>query len=201
MKTKIQRVVLLTAACLLAGCGGSSDHVLWDKIHDLQSQKNELETRSEKLETENRQLIEQCHALDSIDRDIRLSALDRLDRIEIGKYSGLTDENKDGRYDTLTVHLEPIDQTEDIIKAPGQVKVSLWHLDPSAKEYLLDEWTVTAEQLKTLWGHSLFSRYYRLQFPLPEKVRGITADLTVKVTFTDYFTGKTVTAQKAIGPL
>lgn len=200
MKRKIQTLAVLTVFGLAAGCGGSSDHSLWDKIHELQSQKNDLESRSQKLEAENQQLIEQCHALDSIDQPIRLSALDRLDRIEIGSRSGLADENRDGRADTLTVHLEPIDHAEDVIKAPGQVHVSLWCLNPSAEEYLAGEWTVSAEQLKTLWGHSLFGHYYRLKFDLPESLQNKTEDLTVKVTFTDYLTGKTVKAQKAIGP-
>ena len=200
MKRKIQMLAVLTAFCFSVGCGGSSNHTLWEKIHELQAQKNELESRSEKLEAENQQLVEQCHALDSIDRTIRLSALDRLDRIEIGSRSGLTDENRDGLLDTLAVHLVPIDQAEDTVKVPGQVHISLWHLNPSAEEYLAGEWTVSAEQLKTLWGHSLLGRYYRLKFDLPEGLPNQTEDLTVKVTFTDYLTGKTVKAQKAIGP-
>jgi hypothetical protein len=96
------------------------------------------------------------------------------------------------------VHLEPVDQTNDIVKTPGQVKVSLWHLDPAADEHLLGEWTLSAEQLKTMWGHSLTSRYYRLTFDLPKTMPDKAEDLTVKVEFTDYLTGKVLKAQTPI---
>jgi len=198
MKKTIRTITCLTVICLMGGCGGSSRDSLWEKIDELQAQKNELETRAESLEAENQQLIEQSHTLDSINPDIRLSALDRLDRIEIGKHSGLSDENGDGQIDTLRIHLVPIDQTGDVIKAPGQVSVSLWNLNTSAAENLLGEWTVPAEDLKAMWGHSLTGRYYRLKLDLPQALQTESEDLTVKVKFTDYLTGKVLKAQTPI---
>jgi len=195
------RIALLTAVGLLAGCGGSAgDSSLWDKIYRLQDENNQLQARADKLESENQQLLEQCQALDFLDRQIRLSALDRLDRIEIGKHTRLTDENGDGRLDALTVHVIPIDQAEDTVKTPGSMEVSLWQLDPHAEEHLLGQWTVTAQQARTLWGRSLLGRYYRLKFDLPSAAQNHPDDLTVKVTFTDYLTGKTLQSQKTLGP-
>lgn len=191
--------VLLTAMTALGGCGGSSGRdALWEKIDRLQTQKNELQSRADKLETENQQLLDQCHSLDSIDPALRLSALDRLDRIEIGSYTRLIDDNKDGTLDTLAVYITPIDQAEDTVKAPGQVRVQLWHLDEAAPQPLVGEWTVSPEQLKTCWGHALTSRYYRLKFDLPQSLGDKTDDLTLKVEFTDYLTGKHLKAQTPI---
>jgi hypothetical protein len=199
MKKRILTIVLLTAVGLPAGCAGPArDSTLWDKIHQLQAEKNQLQTRTENLEAENQQLLEQCHALDALDPAVRLSALDRLVRIQIGKRSRLTDPNKDGQIDTLIIHLEPVDQAEDIVKAPGEVRVSLWRLEPAADKHLLAEWAVSAEQLKTTWGHSLTGRYYRLTFALPEGMPNKPEDLTVKVEFTDYLTGRILTAQTPI---
>lgn len=199
MKNRNLTMALLMTTALLVGCGSPArDNTLWEKINQLQAQKNELETRAEHLEAENQQLLEQCHALDALDRTVRLSALDRLVRIQIGKHSRLTDQNRDGQIDTLTVHLEPIDQTEDVVKAPGQVKVSLWHLDPQANQHLLGEWILSAEQLKTMWGHSLTGRYYRLTFNLTEPLPDKTEEFTVKIEFTDYLTGKVLTAQTVL---
>ena len=183
----------------LAGCGRSiSESSLWEQVRDLQAAKNQLETKTERLEEENRQLLEQCSALAFLDREVRLSALDRLMEIRIARGTALTDENRDGKPETLRVHLEPVDQAGDVVKAPGEVKVSLWYLNPAAGDYLVGEWTVSPEELKTKWGRSLMGTYYRLMWDaaalLPEKPD----DLTVKVKFTDYLTGKVLKAQSPL---
>ncbi|HPY77032.1 MAG TPA: hypothetical protein PLQ45_04245 [Anaerohalosphaeraceae bacterium] len=199
MRKRFLMTGFLAAAGLLAGCGGSAGNsALWEKISRLQEEKNRLETQTERLEAENQQLLEQCSALDALDREIRLTALDRLVHIQIGKRSRLSDQNKDGQIDTLIILLEPVDQAGDIVKSPGQVHVSLWRLDPTAEEYLLAEWALSAEQIKKMWGHSLTGRYYRLTFALPAGVPKKTEDLTVRVEFTDYLTGKILKTQAPV---
>ena len=151
----------------LAGCGRPvSESSLWQQVRDLQAAKNQLETKTERLEEENRQLLEQCNALAFLDREVRFSALDRLMEIRLARGTALTDENRDGRPETLRVHLEPVDQAGDVVKAPGEVRVSLWHLNPASGDYLLGEWTVSPEELKTKWGRSLMGAYYRLMWDL-----------------------------------
>lgn len=183
----------------LAGCGRPvSESSLWQQVRDLQAAKNQLETKTERLEEENRQLLEQCNALAFLDREVRFSALDRLMEIRLARGTALTDENRDGRPETLRVHLEPVDQAGDVVKAPGEVRVSLWYLNPASGDYLLGEWTVSPEELKTKWGRSLMGAYYRLMWDaaalLPEKLD----DLTVKAEFTDYLTGKVLKAQSPL---
>lgn len=199
MNPRRASVLAWTAALWMAGCSAPpSQTALWQQLRDLQAAKNDLETKAQRLEEENRQLFEQCSALSSINPAVRLSALDRMMQIRLAKGTGLTDENRDGQPETLRVHLEPIDQAGDVVKVPGQVHVSLWHLDVSAQEHLLGEWTVKAEELKTKWGRSLMGAYYRLMWNveaiLPEKAD----ELTVKVEFTDYLTGKVFRTQKPL---
>jgi hypothetical protein len=189
----------LIAAVWFAGCSPSpSQTALWQQLHDLQAAKNELETKTERLEQENRQLLEQCSALSALNPELRLSALDRLMQIRLAKGTALTDENRDGSPDTLRIHLEPVDQAGDVIKAPGQVHVSLWLLDVSAQEHLLADWTVSAEELKAKWGRSFLGVYYRLMWNVESILPPNAEELTVKVEFTDYLTGKVLRTQ---GPL
>ncbi|MEJ5260897.1 MAG: hypothetical protein WHS88_11985 [Anaerohalosphaeraceae bacterium] len=193
------QVLVLAAAVWTAGCTiPPSQTALWQQVRDLQAAKNHLENKAERLEEENRQLLEQCSTLSSLNPDLRLSALDRLMQIRLAKGTALTDENRDGKVETLRVHLEPLDQAGDVVKAPGEIHVSLWHLDVSAQEHLLGAWSVSAEELKTKWGRSLMGAYYRLMWNveaiLPEKA----CELTVKVEFTDYLTGKVLRTQKPL---
>ncbi len=189
----------LMAVVLMAGCGSpASQNVLWEQVRELQAAKNQLETRAERLEEENRQLFEQCNALSMLDASVRLSALDRLMQIRLANGTALTDENRDGKPETLRVHLEPLDQAGDVVKAPGQVRVCLWHLDPSAREHLLGDWSVSAEELKTKWGRSFLGAYYRLMWDVGEILPEKPVDLTVKVEFTDYLTGKVLRTQSPL---
>ncbi|HOQ03763.1 MAG TPA: hypothetical protein PKY88_00920 [Anaerohalosphaeraceae bacterium] len=199
MTGRLMTILVLTAVVWTVGCSTPpSQTALWQQVRDLQAAKNQLETKAERLEEENRQLLEQCSMLSSLNPALRLSALDRLMQIRLAKGTALTDENRDGKVETLRVHLEPVDQAGDVVKAPGQVHVSLWHLDVSAGEHLLGLWTVGAEELKTKWGRSLMGAYYRLMWNveaiLPEKA----CELTVKVEFTDYLTGKVLRTQKPL---
>lgn len=196
MSQRRLNLFFLTAAVWIAGCGSTpSQTALWQQLRNLQAAKNELETKTERLEQENQQLLEQCQALSSLNPALRLSALDRLMQIRLAKGTALTDENRDGTPETLRVHLEPIDQAGDVVKAPGEIHVSLWHLDVSAQEHLLGAWSVSAEELKTKWGRSLLGAYYRLLWNVEAVLPPNAEDLTVKVEFTDYLTGKVLRTQ------
>ena len=51
-----------------------------------------------------------------------------------------------------------------------------------------------------MWFATLITINYRLVFDVPETVENLDVPLTVKVTFTDYLTGKIFKAQKVIKP-
>ncbi|GAH67953.1 unnamed protein product, partial [marine sediment metagenome] len=55
-------------------------------------------------------------------------------------------------------------------------------------------------ELKKLWFATLITINYRLTFDVADKITGDEEALTVKVTFTDYLTGKVFTEQKVIKP-
>ena len=106
---------------------------------------------------------------------------------------------KDGVKEKLIVYVRPIDRTGDAIKAAGGIGVQLWNLNAGPDEAMLAEWQVKPEEIKTLWSATMMTNYYRLTFD----VGGVTSgeeELTVKVSFTDYTTGKVLGDQKVIQP-
>jgi len=80
----------------------------------------------------------------------------------------------------------------------GAVDVQLWDLNKTDSEALLDEWRVEPEELKKLWFATMITINYRLTFDVADKIESMEEPLTVKVTFTDYLTGKVFKEQKVI---
>jgi hypothetical protein len=152
------------------------------------------------LAKENETLRQQVETLSALDKDTRLKQLDTLVTINLGKRTGLYDKNNDRRKDALLVYLEPIDTQQDYIKAIGTVQVELWNLSNPAKQAKLTEWVLEPAELQKHWAGNVFSAYYRLPLNLEGAVTGTEKELTVKVTFTDLFSGKVLTAQKVIKP-
>ena len=65
-------------------------------------------------------------------------------------------------------------------------------------EALLGEWNVEAKELKQLWMGMMLTSYYRLPYKIPELLNDKQKELTIKVKFTDYLTGKIFTEQKVV---
>ena len=149
------------------------------------------------LESENTQLTEQVNTLSTLDAAARLEALDTLDKIRIGKRTGFYDKDDNSTNETLVVYLEPLDMAQDFVKAIGAVKIQLWDLDAAANEAKPAEWTLEPADLHPTWGGTIFAGYYRIKLPL-ENFSDQKKDYTVKVTFTDYLSGKVLTDQKVI---
>ncbi len=191
---------LLAVGMVLGGCSSSDPNdSLWGQVKSLNGEKDVLTARAESLEKENQQLRQQVQTLQAIDGQQRAASLDILTKIEIGSRSGLYDKDNNGSKETLTIYLEPIDSSQDKVKAPGRVEVELWNLDSSNPQgALLKQWVVEPEQLKTLWAGTLMSSFYRLSFPVDQIVKGDEKGLTVKVRFTDYIAGKVLSAQQPI---
>jgi len=204
--------LLFSALCLLssvfclyliAGCGNANSQKspLVEQIGSLTEQKKQLENQLEQSRTENEQLKKQMHVLAGLPEQIKGENLYRLQKIEIGKYTGFFDKDDDGTKEKLIVYIQPLDEEGDIIKATGAVDVQLWDLDSSeADQALLGQWHVEPGELKKLWFATMVTINYRLTFDIAEKVKSFDEPLTVKVTFTDYLSGKVFKEQKVIKP-
>jgi len=202
MKLQITIFVPITAALLAfaCGCDSGTGTSLRDQIETLSREKTTLKSQVERLQRENEGLTTQVEQLSALGPEVRLEGLAELDRIEIRRRSGLYDKDKDGKKEKLIVYVRPYDKTADALKAPGQVLVQLWDLNAQADRAILGQWEIDAAELKQLWAGTFMTDYYRLAFDVAELLTGDEGELTIKVSFTDYITGKVLHAQKVIKP-
>jgi len=170
------------------------------QIQTLRKEKTQLTRQIEQSRAENEQLKKQLQVLADLPPEVKLENLYDLQKIKITRYTNLYDKDKDGRKETLIVYIQPIDENGDIIKATGAVDVQLWDLNKENGQALLGQWHVEPGQLKKLWFATFITINYRLTFDTADKIDRFEEPLTVKVTFTDYLTGKVFKEQKVIKP-
>ncbi len=185
--------------CLTIGCENSnSKESLTKKLRSLKQEKKDLTRQIELAETEKKQLKEQVQSLSGLSQEVRLENLYELEKIKITRYTNLYDKNDDGKKEKLLVYIQPIDKQGDIVKASGTVDVEIWDLNKDREGAMLGKWQVTPDELKKLWFATLITINYRLTFDVAEKITGNEDQLVVKVTFTDYLSGKILKEQKII---
>ena len=168
------------------------------QLEQLTLENNELQKQIEQSEKENEQLKKQVQTLSGLPENVKLENLNRLENIKIGRYTGFFDKNDDGKKETLIVYLQPTDAEGDAIKAVGTAEVQLWDLNKTNNKALLGQWKVGPDELKNLWFETFLSIYYRLTFDVADIVENMEEPPTVKITFTDYLTGKVFNDQKVI---
>jgi len=189
----------LLALFLAAGCASpNGKESLAIKIEQLTQENTQLQEQIEKFNSENKELKEQIQVLSGLPENIRLENLNQVKGIKIGRYTGFFDKDDDGRKEKLIVYIQPTDEQGDTIKAAGTIEIQLWDLNKTNGQAMLGQWKVGPNELKKLWFETLVSIYYRLTFDVADIVESPDKSLTVKVTFTDYLTGKIFNEQKAI---
>ena len=194
--------VLLCSCALMhfvAGCENAGRKPsLTEEINTLRREKKDLARQIEKSKLENKDLKKQIRVLSDLPPGVKPENLYRLQRIKITKYTDFYDKDKDGRKEKLIVYIQPLDEDGDIIKAVGAVDVRLQDPNKNKDQAPLGQWHVEPNQLKKLWFAGFISTNYKLTFDIADKTEGLKEPLTVKVTFTDYLTGKVLNEEKLI---
>jgi cell division protein FtsB len=184
---------------LATGCANPVDkEPLTAQIEQLTEEKTQLQEQVEQFKSEHKELKDQIQVLSGLPDNVKLENLNRLERIKIGRYTGFFDKDDDGKKEKLIVYILPTDEQGDALKAVGTVEVQLWDLNKTNGQALLGQWKIGPDELKKLWFETLISIYYRLTFDVADIAESPEESLTVKVTFTDYLTGKVFNEQKAI---
>ena len=201
----ITYLTLAYAFCILiflvAGCQKPKEDTSLNLLTEQLTQQNrKLREQIDQSKTETKKLKEQVQVLSGLPEDVRIENLYSLDRIKIGRLSGFFDKDKDGKREKMIVYVTPIDKDDDGIKATGAVNVQLWDLNKANGEAMLGEWDVEPDELKKLWFKTLIAVNYRLVFDIPDTVKSFDEQLTVRLTFTDYLSGKVFKDQKVIEP-
>lgn len=205
MKSKNAKfaMVVVWVVLIITGCENSNNKSPFiDEINALKQEKTQLREQIEESEKEVEQLKEQVQVLSGLPGEEKAKNLYNVQKIKVTRYTNLYDKDGDGRYETLIVYLQPIDEEGDVVKATGSVDVQLWNLNKKeADKALLGEWHVGAGELKKLWFATIVTINYRMTYDVSEIISEYKEALTVKVTFTDYVTGKVFKEQREIRPL
>jgi outer membrane murein-binding lipoprotein Lpp len=189
--------IFVFACLLLGGCASEREIACEHKIGDLEAQKADLAAQVNHLEVERRDMRQQLKSLSGIRREAKLEKAEMVRRIKLGKSTGLSDKDKDGIAETLVVFLQPTDKMGDVLKAAGTAKVELWDLASARGVKLLDR-SFPADELEGKWVKGFFTNGYRMVFDLGPEISKRGHDLTLRVAFTSYLTGRTYTTQKVI---
>ncbi|MBN2455440.1 MAG: hypothetical protein JXB29_02715 [Sedimentisphaerales bacterium] len=202
IRSFLQRCVI--AGCIAVVAGGcnnaGSRSSLLEELDKTRLEKTELEHQVKKCKARTGQMKKQFQVLSQLNRPIRLDGLYDLQAVRIHRYTNLYDKDKDGKKESLIVYIQPIDEQGDIVKAGGAVDVELWDLSRKAEQAMLGQWHIKPDELKKLWFATLITINYRLTFDIGEIIEETNEPLTVKVTFTDYLSGKVFKEQKIIKP-
>jgi len=194
---------LTSVICLLmsAGCNKSDEKAqLIEKIDQLTTQNAELTSQIAQTESQNKQLTERIQVLSGLPEKVKGENLYTIQKIELNRFTGFYDKDKDGKNETLIVHVQLIDDNLDVVKAIGEAEVQLWDLNQPDGHAMLAKWNIAPEELKKTWTATMFTISYRLTFQIAEIVKNFDKPLTVKVKFTDYLTGRIFENQRVIKP-
>ena len=189
--------------CLLAavaGCESTGTRIpLTKQLRILKQENAQLQNQAEQSAAETEQLKKQVQTLSGLPQD-KLENLYDIQKIKITRYTGFYDKDDDGSKEELIVYIQPLDEDGDIVKAAGSVDVQLWDLNRENGQALLGQWHVGPEELKKNWFATLITINYRLTFDVSAQIKGLEGPLTVKVTFTDYLSGRVFNEQRVIKP-
>jgi len=186
---KLTPAIAILALLSTAGCFGPNKANV-----DLRKKNQEL---SQKVETLTKQHEADLAYLATADQKQgavpRLSA-DRLNElftastVEVDKLSNW----RDG---LLKVYVVPIDAAGDTLKAAGAVTVEAYDLAKADKP-LLGKWEFPAADAGKNWYDSFVVRGYALNCPIASPLDA--SEITIRATFVDSLTQRTLTAQRVI---
>jgi len=181
----------------LLGCS-ESEHQRVAVAGDEPSALAKLSSSVDLLQRENQRLRQQVRSLSKLPGGIGVTALYQVTDVQLTRFTGLYDKDKDGKLDHLCVYVRPVDGDGDAVKAAGDVMVQLWDLSGQNPDALLKEWHVASEQLRKEWFSSLMALNYRLLFPLRTEWTDSDLSLTVRILFKDALTGQQFSAQMPV---
>lgn len=189
------RVLACLAAWPLgaAGCYNPADAQLRRENVRLAGRAADLEQRlaasQEAIERLERELDE-ARGLSELDR----SALILPARVELVRLTGGEDYDGEPGDDGVTVHLRPLDEQGDALKVAGDVRIELFDLAAGGQRIGLCE--VSAAELPERWLGALMTDHYTIRCPFDRAPSS--PEVTVRVTFVDYLSKRSLTAQQVV---
>ncbi len=201
--TSRQMLVTISAAIVSAALTGCGD------MGFFQSGKNIAQLNADLADARGETKAAKQAAADaqneSVRRQKRIETLvgigpDRLKKLyypvqlKLGQYTGGADLDGQPGDDGVKVYLRPLDQRGDTVKVAGTVTIELYDL--AAKDNkLIGQYQFNVDEVSKAFSGGFMA--YHFTFTCPWKpARPKNSELTIRAEFTDYLTGKKLTAQK-----
>ncbi len=170
-------------------------------IAQIQELEDKLAAQGRSLAEKDATLAQQAaeiQRLRGMDDRARYDRLVRVDRIDLDRLSGTYDDNRDGVPDGIVLYVRLFDADNDVLKAAGSVRVSLYDLSLPDGQQSLARLDYSAEELKPLWFGRFMTSHYTLRLPFGPNCRKPSGQsVTAVVVFTDLLSGRSFEAQKA----
>jgi len=198
------RLVMISAVIVsaaLPGCRGmdlfQQDKKLKQLTADLQASRAETELARKDAHDAKSQLADKQKRIDTlvaIGPD-RLKKLYYPTSLKLGQYTGGADLDGQPGDDGIKVFLRPIDANGDTIKAAGSVTIQLYDLALGSDKTLIGEYKWSVEELAKVFSGGFIAYHYTLTCswkngsPKHDQI-------TMRLEFVDYITGKTLSTQK-----
>ncbi|MCD6304187.1 MAG: hypothetical protein J7M21_04415, partial [Planctomycetes bacterium] len=190
--TRRMAVAALLAAGALAMPGCRDGQVATDNA-DLIAAASRLRRRVDELEKTLARRDRQVANLQALGEK-RLEKLYTVRRIALGRATGAVDIDGNTGDDAVKVYLEPIDQYGSVIKAAGEVTIQLYDLAAKPGENLLAQYHYDVEATAGAWRSGFVAYYYVFTCPWKDR-RPSRGEVTVRVVFLDYLTGREFSRQ------
>ena len=188
-------VLLLAALIGLAGCAEKTDQLL-----QLETENRQLQRQLRQVQ---QQLSEKQDTLSQRDQQIsellklgpqRVEALFQVERITLGRYTGGTNLDDKPGHDGVRVYLIPQDDAGRTVTASGNIDIDVFDL-ALKDQPLLMSYSFSPDQAKEHWRSGSLANHYNITCSWKDTLPSGN-ELTIRVTFGDYLTGRTFTATK-----
>ena len=193
-------LVLILALGALAGC----EDLQREQQINTEKQRDAALAHADEL---GRQVVELSAKVESQKKQIetlqalgekRMENVVTVAAIEIARHSGGINTDKKPGHDTVVVFLKLLDKNGDVIKAAGDVTIQLFDLAQPKDQTLFAEYTYPVKDIGKNWAGGMLSSQYTFRCPFPDGKLPAHPAVNLRVTFTDYLTGQTLTAQKLL---
>lgn len=166
---------------------------------DLRTKNAEWERAVAQRDERIAALSRQVDALQSFEADRPAAAFAPV-RIEIASLSGGSNFDGQPGDDGVTIHLRLFDADGDPIKAPGRMRIQVSESPGESQPRVLARCEISKlEELRSAWHGRFGTSHYTFRCPFTKDAApavGPTVD--VRVEFTDYQTGATLTTLKQL---
>lgn len=194
--TRTLATMLLAAVLCAASAGCRSDEKLVEARRNLADCRERLDRAQEENERLQQRIDDQQKRIDTLMAlgDKRLDKLYYVDRLDIGRYSTGVDTDDEPGDDAVKVFLQPIDQEGNALKAAGSARIRVYDLAGDGNGALIGERRLSVDEFADDWAGGFMTYHYSTTVPFDRPPT--TNEVTVRVEFVEYLTGRTFSAQR-----